>query len=110
MTKIVTRVTLQQSDNVFKVNWEKHGIWLINFFLCCDSINKGKHSAADAERKGDLFSLFFCRALSPTHRTARYKEAALNTTDMKCVMFILKLQVQPAIDHLIMLSSIYKHS
>lgn len=70
MTKIITRVTLQRGDNVFKVKWEKHDIWLINFFLCCDSINKGKHGAADAERKGDLFSLFFVQRIvsyTPCH-------------------------------------------
>lgn len=26
VTKIITCVTLQQSDNVFKVKWEKHDI------------------------------------------------------------------------------------
>lgn len=34
----------------------------------------------------------------------------LTVTDRKRVMFILKLLVEPAIDHLIMPSSIYKHS
>jgi len=45
VTELITRVTVQRSDNVFKVKWEKHDIWLINFFLCCDSINKGKRTA-----------------------------------------------------------------
>lgn len=48
--------------------------------------------------------------LSAAHRTLRLEEVPLTSTDRKCVMFILKLLVGPAIDHLIMLSSIYKHS
>lgn len=60
--------------------------------------------------KGSWVVFFFARPLFSTHCIVRFKEVLPNTTDMKCVMFILKLQVQPAIDHLIMLSSIYKHS
>lgn len=48
--------------------------------------------------------------LSAPHSTLTLEEVPLTSTDIKCVMFILKLLVEPAIDHLIMPSSIYKHS
>lgn len=48
--------------------------------------------------------------VSVTHRIPTLKEVPLTSTDIKRVMFILKLLVEPTIDHLIMLSSIYKHS
>lgn len=48
--------------------------------------------------------------LCAAHYTLTLEEVPLTSTDRKCVMFILKLLVEPAIDHLIMPSSIYKHS
>lgn len=58
--------------------------------------------------------IFFCRGiptvLSTTHHTLSLAEVPLTSPDRKCVMFILKLLLEPTIDHLIMPSSIYKHS
>lgn len=75
------------------------------------------HNATDFLEKlhfGDGHFDFFFKGtaafLCAAHDTLTLEEVPLTSTDRKCVRFILKLLVEPAIDHLIMPSSIYKHS
>lgn len=101
-----------QCHNIFRVRWLRQAnekIYRANQYFLFHNVTDFLEKLHSGDRHYDFFK-GTPTLLSAAHDTLTLEEVPLTSTDRKCVMFILKLLVEPAIDHLIMPSSIYKHS